>query len=154
MASRSLILLGQVVPNIKRNACKVRIRRLELDQNLLMYFKKENFLFAHDPEKKCKVGDIVLVKELPQKLTTLITHSVEVVYPYGDVTCPVTGRKVVVSQYRDEVEKTTQLYGKSSKAFDYEKAPPRGYQEGKRDFSHQETYQKYHEDGTDQPFAV
>ncbi|XP_055687150.1 28S ribosomal protein S17, mitochondrial [Lutzomyia longipalpis] len=153
MASRNLILLGQVVPNIKRNACKVRIRRMDLDQNLLMYFKKEEFVFAHDPEKKCKVGDIVLVKELPQKLSTLITHSVDVVYPFGDVTCPVTGKKVVVGKYRDHVEEATQLYGKSEKAFDYTKAPPRGRQEGIRDFSHQETYKKYHEDGKDQPFA-
>lgn len=120
----------------------------------MQYFKKEEFLFAHDPQKKCKVGDIVLVKELPQKLTTLITHSVDVVYPYGDVTCPLTGKKVVVGNYRDQIEEANQLYGKSSKAFDYDKAPPRGRLEDKRDFSHQETYMKYHDDGKDQPFAV
>ena len=42
------------------------------------YFKKDETYFVHDPSKKCKSGDIVLIKELPQKLTNLITHSVQV----------------------------------------------------------------------------
>jgi small subunit ribosomal protein S17 len=44
---------------------------------------------------------MVLIQQLPQKFTRLITHKVlEVVYPCGDVTEPVTGKKVVVSKYR------------------------------------------------------
>ena len=119
------------------------------------YFKKDEFYFVQDPSKKCKTGDIVLIKELPQKLTRLITHSIEeIVYPLGDVTDPITGKKVTVGKYREDIEEANQLFGKSSGAFDYEKAPPRGRLEGSRDFSHQETYIKYHEDGKDQPFAV
>lgn len=72
----------------------------------------------------------------------------------GDITDPVTGKKVVVGKYRDEVEEANQLYGKSAKAFDYSKAPGRGRLEGTKDFTHGETYIKYHDDGTDQPFAV
>lgn len=109
----------------------------------------------HDPTKKCKTGDVVLIKELPQKLTRLITHSLEeIVYPLGDVTDPITGKKVTVGKYRDDVEDANRLYGKSAQAFDYDKAPPRGRLEGTRDFTHGETYIKYHEDGKDQPFAV
>lgn len=97
----------------------------------------------------------MLIKELPQKLTRLITHSVqEVVYPLGDITDPITGEKVVVGKYRAEVEAANQLYGKRKDAFDYESAPPRGRLEGNRDFTHGETYIKYHDDGKDQPFAV
>ncbi|XP_055536430.1 28S ribosomal protein S17, mitochondrial isoform X2 [Wyeomyia smithii] len=155
MASRALMLLGQVVPCIKSNASKIRIRRMELDTNLNMYFKKDEFYFVHDPNKMCKSGDIVLIKELPQKLTRLITHSIEeIVYPLGDVTDPITGKKVTAGKYREDVEETNRLFGKSSEAFDYEKAPPRGRLEGTQDFSHGETYIKYHEDGKDQPFAV
>lgn len=109
----------------------------------------------HDPEKRCKSGDIVLIKELPQKLTKLITHELkEIVTPLGDVTDPLTGRKCVVSKYRDQIEEATQMYGKSKNAFDYEKAPPRGSQEGKKDFSHGPIYMKYHDDGSEQPFGV
>ncbi|XP_055378927.1 28S ribosomal protein S17, mitochondrial [Condylostylus longicornis] len=128
---------------------------MDFDKNLNMYFHKDEFIFAHDPEKKCKSGDIVLVKELPERLTRLITHSIqEIIYPLGDITDPITGKKVVVGKYRDEIEHTNKLYGKSDKSFSYEKAPPRGRLEGTRDFTHGETYIKYHEDGKDQPFAV
>lgn len=92
---------------------------------------------------------------MPQKLTKLITHSVqEIVYPLGDVTDPITDKKVVVGKYRDDIEETNKLFGKSENAFDYAKAPSRGRLEGTKDFSHGETYIKYHDDGKDQPFAV
>lgn len=98
---------------------------------------------------------IVLVKELPEKLTRQITHSIEkVVFQYGDITDPISGKKVVVGLYRDQINAANETFGKSDSAFDYDKAPPRGRLEGTRDFSHQETYIKWNEDGKDQPFAV
>lgn len=119
------------------------------------YFKKDSYVFAHDPLNQCKVGDTVLVKELPEKLTRLITHSVEeVVFSFGDITDPISGKKVVVGQYRDDVSEANRTFGQSSNAFDYSKAPARGRLEGTRDFTHQETYIKWHDDGKDQPFAV
>ncbi|KAH8389720.1 28S ribosomal protein S17, mitochondrial [Drosophila serrata] len=155
MSRRGLLLMGQCMPCIKQNASKIRIRRMEMDKNLNMYFKKDEFYFAHDPQKVCKTGDVVLIRELPERLSRLITHAVEkVVYPLGDITDPLTGKKVVVGKYREDIEMANQLFGKSSKAFDYEKAPPRGRLEGTKDFTHGETYIKYHEDGKDQPFAV
>ncbi|XP_016928092.3 small ribosomal subunit protein uS17m [Drosophila suzukii] len=155
MSRRGLLLMGQCMPCIKQNASKIRIRRMELDKNLNMYFKKDEFYFAHDPQKVCKTGDVVLIRELPERLTRLITHNVEkVVYPLGDITDPLTGKKVVVGKYREDIEMANQLFGKAEKAFDYEKAPPRGRLEGTKDFTHGETYIKYHEDGKDQPFAV
>lgn len=97
----------------------------------------------------------MLIEELPNKLTKLITHKVkEVVYPFGDITDPVTGKKVVVSQYRDDIDKEIDAYGRLESTFDYKKAPPRGWQEDKKDFTHRETYIKYHESGEDQPYAV
>jgi len=124
-------------------------------ENLLMYFKKDSYIFAHDPNKLCKSGDVVLVKELPQKLTRQITHSVErVVFNYGDVVDPITGKNVVVGKYREQIDAANETFGKSDSAFDYDKAPPRGRLEGTRDFTHQETYIKWQEDGKDQPFAV
>lgn len=51
--------------------------------------------YAHDPEQQCKTGDVVLIQELPEKLTTHITHKViKVVYPLGDVTDPITNKQV------------------------------------------------------------
>ena len=78
----------------------------------------------------------------------------EIVYQLGDVTDPITGKKCVVGKYRDQINEANELFGKSANAFDYEKAPARGSLEGTQDFSHGETYIKYHDDGTDQKFAV
>jgi ribosomal protein S17 len=65
------------------------------------YFSEFEYHYAHDPEKICKTGDMVLIQRLPKKLTRLITHEVlDVVYPCGDVTDPITGKKVVVGKYR------------------------------------------------------
>lgn len=148
--------LGTCMPSTRQNATKIRIQSLELDTNLLMYFKKHDFIYAHDPEKKCNIGDIVLVQELPEKLTRIIAHKVvNVVYPLGDITDPITGKKVVVSKYRDDIKEANQLYGENANAFNYDKAPPRGVMKDKRDFTYQETYVKYHEDPNDpQPYAV
>lgn len=35
-AAKQFILLGQCVPTVKQNATKIRVKRLELDENLLM----------------------------------------------------------------------------------------------------------------------
>ncbi|KAJ6642005.1 28S ribosomal protein S17, mitochondrial [Pseudolycoriella hygida] len=149
------ILLGQCVPSVKSQASKIRIRRMELDENLLMYFRKDSYVFAHDPKKLCKGGDVVLIKQLPEKLTRQITHSiVKVVYRYGDVIDPISGKPVVVGLYRDEIKATNEAFGKSDSAFDYDKAPPRGRLQGTRDFTHRKTYIKWCEDGNEQPFAV
>lgn len=88
-------------------------------------------------------------------MTTLITHTIEkVVYKLGDVCDPVTGKMVVKEQYRDDMEETNRLYGKSKSGFDYNKAPPRGRLEGDRDLTDQPTYIKYHDDGdTSDPYA-
>lgn len=119
------------------------------------YFKDADYVFAHDPTKVCKTGDIVLVRKLPEKLTTLITHKIEkVVYKMGDVVDPITGKSVVASEYREQIEAANELFGKSESGFDYNKAPPRGWQEGKRDFTDKETFRKYHVDGVDDPYAV
>nr|CAD7607199.1 unnamed protein product [Timema genevievae] len=123
---------------------------------LKQYFNKEEFIYAHDPEKKCKTGDIVLIQELPEKMTRLISHMVKhVVYPLGDIIDPLTGKKVVVGKYRDEIAEANELYGESENAFKYDDAPDRGWQEDKKDFTHRESYIKYHEfPDDDQPYAV
>lgn len=41
-AARKFLLLGQCVPTVKQNATKIRIKRLELDENLLMV---SNYLY-------------------------------------------------------------------------------------------------------------
>lgn len=100
-----------------------------------------------------KTGDVVLVRELSEKKTTLVTHAIEkIVYRLGDVTDPVTNKPVVADEYRDIIAERNELYGKVANAFEYEKAPPRGRLEGKLDFTDKPTYTKYYAE-CDDPYA-
>ncbi|KAJ8925821.1 hypothetical protein NQ315_009672 [Exocentrus adspersus] len=153
------LMLGTCVPCLKQGAAKFRVKRLELDTNIHMYFANLDYVYAHDPQKLCKTGDLVLIEKLPNKLTRLITHRVkEVVCPLGDITDPLTGKKVVAGnfggEYRDHIKAVSKIYGEKATAFNYKNAPPRGWQEDKKDFSHVDTYVKYHETGEPQPYSV
>ncbi|KAG7167205.1 28S ribosomal protein S17-like [Homarus americanus] len=71
---RNTLLIGQCIAHNTKNAAKVR------------YFPTQKSYFIHDPEEQCKVGDVVLIKELPEKMTKLISHSlVKMVYKFGDI---------------------------------------------------------------------
>nr|CAG4641298.1 EOG090X0GMQ [Eulimnadia texana] len=155
-ASNLFMMLGRCMTPDVKNAVKISVKRLELDKNLNMYFPAFETYYANDPNNQCKPGDVVLIKQLPQKLTKEITHEVkEIVFPLGDITDPVTGKKVVVGRYRDNVNWRNEMYGKNPEGFDYSKAPQRGSQKEKRDFTYQETYKKYHVfENDDQPYAV
>lgn len=144
------------MPSSKQNAVKVRVKQLEFDSRLLMYFNNYQFIYAADPQRVCKTGDTVLIRNLPKKLTRLITHEVvNVIYKLGDVIDPITGKPVVTGKYRYENEEAAKIYGKRPSAFDYDSAPPRGTQEDKRDFTHKKAYVKHYNDPDDpQPYAL
>merc|ERR1711973_977870 len=123
------LALARCMPSEINNAAKLQVKLSEFDSNLNMHFSKLETVYAHDPDKKCQPGDVVLIEALPSKLTKQITHKVKhVVYPFGDITDPISGKKVVV--------------GKNPSGFDYESAPERGWQKDKRDFTYQDTYRK------------
>ncbi|XP_043587831.1 uncharacterized protein LOC122570046 isoform X4 [Bombus pyrosoma] len=92
------------------------------------------------------------------KLPDFDTHLlmvVDVIYPLGDITDPITGKKVVAGKYRENIEKDAELYGNLESMYKYEKAPKRGITEGKRDFTAKKTYMKYSDDPKDyDPYAV
>ncbi|CAG7824619.1 unnamed protein product [Allacma fusca] len=120
-----------------------------------MYFPKFYPYYAHDPDKLCKVGDIALIELLEKQLTRDITHKIlQVVYPMGDVKDPLTGKPCVAVEFRDDMERRDQLWGKNENAFNYDEAPPRGWQEGRKDWSHKKGYKRWHDySDRDQPEA-
>ncbi|OXU20166.1 hypothetical protein TSAR_004698 [Trichomalopsis sarcophagae] len=148
--------MGKCMPSVKTNATRVQIPVFEYDDYLHMHFRKYQYIFAHDPNRLCKTGDMVLVQSLPEKMTKHITHKViEVIMPLGDVTDPVTGKKVAASVYRENIKKVNEFYGESKTAFKYDKNYKRGSLEDKRDFTHKPAYKKYYEDPNEpQPYAV
>lgn len=103
----------------------------------------------------CQTGDIVLIQALPQKLTKLITHEVkEVVYPFGDITDPITGKKVAKERYREDMDKQAEIYGKLDSSFNHSKAPSRGWQQGKKDFTEKPTYTRFHVFDKTDPYSI
>ena len=84
-----------------------------------------------------------------------ITHDIiDVIQRLGDVIDPATGEPVVADRYRSEIERTSKLYGESKSDFVYAKAPKRGSQKDKRDFSYRRTYKKWHQFKNDDPYAI
>ncbi|KOC66966.1 28S ribosomal protein S17, mitochondrial [Habropoda laboriosa] len=149
-------LLGVCVPSSKQNAAKIRIRRMDFDDHLLTYFTKYEFVYAADTKKCCKTGDTVLIQNLPDKLTRVITHKVvDVIYPLGDIIDPVTGKKVVVGKYRDTVHEDAKLFGELKSMYQHDELPKRGSMENKRDFTSKKVYVKHNKDAQDSdPYAV
>ncbi|EFX71705.1 28S ribosomal protein S17, mitochondrial-like [Daphnia pulex] len=153
--SKLASVLARCLPSDLKNAAKFKVKVMEFDTHLNMHFSKHVTVYAHDPSSVCKPGDVVMIDLLPKKLTKNITHQVnKIVYTFGDITDPITGKKVVVGKYRDEIEARNELYGKNPSGFDYTRAPDRGWQVGKRDFSDKDTYKKYHMFEHDEPYAV
>ena len=98
-------------------------------------------------EKKIEEKDVYKRKD--------ITHEIiDVIYKMGDVIDPLTKKPVVADRYREEIDKMAELYGKSNSDFDYKKAPKRGWQRDKRDFTHRRTYKKWHRFAKKDPYAI
>ena len=84
-----------------------------------------------------------------------LTHEIlEVIYNLGDVIEPTSQQPVVGDRYRSEIAKTAQLCRKSNSDFDYKRAPTRGTQKDKRDFTHRKIYKKWHNFPVKDPYAI
>ncbi|KAJ8372527.1 hypothetical protein AAFF_G00281780 [Aldrovandia affinis] len=89
---------------------KVRVTRLVLDTYLLKYYNKRKTYFAHDALEQCTVGDVVLLKALPERRTKHVTHELaEVVYKVGNVVDPLTGKRVAAYQYLEPLSDPAEL---------------------------------------------
>lgn len=89
-------VIGRVIGTNMVKTAKVRVTRLVLDPYLLKYYNKRKTYFAHDALQQCTVGDIVLLKALPEKRSKHVKHELaEIVYKVGNVVDPLTGKKVV-----------------------------------------------------------
>nr|CAG4649782.1 EOG090X0GMQ [Scapholeberis mucronata] len=154
--SKMSTLLARCLPSDLKNAVKLTVKIMEFDTNLNMHFSKHETVYAHDPSNCCKPGDVVLIDKLPQRLSKNVTHQVnKVVYPFGDITDPITNKKVVAGKYRWSSSLKPRCFScLNTYGFDYQTSLERGWQKEKRDFSYKETYRKYHMFDHEDPYAV
>eukprot|EP00096_Caligus_rogercresseyi_P004841 TRINITY_DN1939_c0_g1_i1.p1 TRINITY_DN1939_c0_g1~~TRINITY_DN1939_c0_g1_i1.p1 ORF type:complete len:175 (+),score=40.75 TRINITY_DN1939_c0_g1_i1:34-525(+) len=155
---KNKLLLGKVIPSILGGKnVKVRIPHFIYDEYFKAYFEKNAEVIALDESRASKTGDTVLLSTIEGSYDKNVTHSVkEVISKLGDVKDPFTRESVVGSEYRAQINKENTLYGRkrTTTDFDYEKAPPRGWQSGKKDFTDKPTYRKWHNFKKDDPYAL
>jgi len=154
----------------KQKVVDIRVPYYVYDEYFKAFFEHEWDFLASDGSELCKSGDTVLMRRLEDAAETsesaflqylaerqfwkeddkkkprAVTFEIlEVIYHLGEVVDPLTQKPVVAEKYVDQIEREGQLYGKYPQAtFDYKKAPPRGGQEGVRDFTGRRTYKKWH----------
>nr|ACQ58459.1 28S ribosomal protein S17, mitochondrial precursor [Anoplopoma fimbria] len=100
-------IIGRVIGTKMYKTAKVRVTRLVLDPYLLKYYNKRKTYFAHDALRQCTVGDIVLLKALPEPRSKHVKHELsEMVYKVSRVVDPLTGKRVEGTEF---VEPLTDL---------------------------------------------
>ncbi|XP_035034457.1 28S ribosomal protein S17, mitochondrial [Hippoglossus stenolepis] len=93
-------IIGRVIGTKMAKTAKVRVTRLVLDPYLLKYYNKRKTYFAHDALRQCTVGDIVLLKALPEARSKHVKHELaEIVYKVGRVVDPLTGKSVAGDEF-------------------------------------------------------
>ncbi|XP_060791227.1 28S ribosomal protein S17, mitochondrial [Neoarius graeffei] len=102
-------IIGRVIGTKMKKTAKVRVTRLVLDPYLLKFYNKRKTYFAHDALEQCTVGDVVLLKALPERRTKHVRHELaEIVFKVGAVVDPLTGKKVAGSQYLEPLTASTE----------------------------------------------
>ncbi|XP_026184666.1 small ribosomal subunit protein uS17m [Mastacembelus armatus] len=93
-------IIGRVIGTKMYKTAKVRVTRLVLDPYLLKYYNKRKTYFAHDALRQSTVGDIVLLKALPEARSKHVKHELaEIVYKVGRVVDPLTGKRVAGTEF-------------------------------------------------------
>uniref|UniRef100_A0AAR2JGC6 Small ribosomal subunit protein uS17m n=1 Tax=Pygocentrus nattereri TaxID=42514 RepID=A0AAR2JGC6_PYGNA len=102
-------VIGRVIGTKMRKTAKVRVTRLVLDPYLLKYYNKRKTYFAHDALQQCTVGDIVLLKALPERRSKHVKHELaEIVFKVGAVVDPLTGKKVAGGLFLEPLTESTE----------------------------------------------
>ncbi|XP_055036739.1 small ribosomal subunit protein uS17m [Misgurnus anguillicaudatus] len=102
-------IIGRVIGTKMKKTAKVRVTRLVLDPYLLKFYNKRRTYFAHDALEQCAIGDVVLLKALPERRSKHVKHELsEIVYKVGQVVDPLTGKRVAGRQFLEPLTESTE----------------------------------------------
>ncbi|XP_056588021.1 28S ribosomal protein S17, mitochondrial [Triplophysa dalaica] len=102
-------VIGRVIGTKMKKTTKVRVTRLVLDPYLLKFYNKRKTYFAHDALEQCSVGDVVLLKALPERRSKHVKHELsEIVYKVGQLVDPLTGKRVAGCQFLEPLTESTE----------------------------------------------
>ncbi|ETN75307.1 hypothetical protein NECAME_12477 [Necator americanus] len=113
------MLIGKVVKlsniGIEHVPCaQVRCSMNEFNIYLKKYFARSFEFWALDKQSKVDLGDTVLIRRIgmDERPTTTVAHTVDrVVFKYGNIVDPVTGKRVIKDEFSDEIELKKKLIG-------------------------------------------
>ena len=107
------VLLVKVLGGFSmKQTIKVAAPSFKFDDFLKTHFRENEEMMVHDPEEKGKQGDWVLIRKLPQPLSLQVKHQlIKVVYPNGEMVDPVTGRKCIGTDFVDDIDYDSKLFG-------------------------------------------
>ncbi|WKY01873.1 hypothetical protein Q1695_015689 [Nippostrongylus brasiliensis] len=91
---------------------QVRCSLNEFNIYLKKYFARPFEFWALDRESKGQLGDTVLIRRvgIDERPTTNVAHAIDrVVFKYGNIIDPVTGKRVIKDEFADEIELRKQL---------------------------------------------
>uniref|UniRef100_A0A1I7WKJ9 S1-like domain-containing protein n=1 Tax=Heterorhabditis bacteriophora TaxID=37862 RepID=A0A1I7WKJ9_HETBA len=111
------LMMGKVVQisniGIDRIPCaQVRCSLNEFNIYLKKYFGRSFDFWALDKESKGALGDTVMIRRIDgsHRLTANVAHSVDkVIFKYGNIVDPVTGKRVIKDEFTDEIILKKQL---------------------------------------------
>ncbi|XP_077448503.1 small ribosomal subunit protein uS17m [Stigmatopora argus] len=98
-------IIGRVIGTKMFKTAKVRVTRLVLDPYLLKYYNRRKTYFAHDATQQCEMGDVVLLKALPEPRSKHVKHELaQVIYKVGRVVDPLTGKRVASTEFLEPLD--------------------------------------------------
>ncbi|XP_077596299.1 small ribosomal subunit protein uS17m-like [Stigmatopora nigra] len=98
-------IIGRVIGTKMYKTAKVRVTRLVLDPYLLKYYNRRKTYFAHDATQQCEMGDVVLLKALPEPRSKHVKHELaQVIYKVGRVVDPLTGKRVASNEFLEPLD--------------------------------------------------
>ena len=113
LSSVMAVHLAKVLGGVTiKQTIKVAAPYFKFDDFLMCHFRENTEIMVHDPQEKAKPGDWVLVRELSEPLSIQVKHQLlQIVYKNGHMTDPLTGRKCIGTEFVDQVDQETQLFG-------------------------------------------
>lgn len=76
---------------------------------VFQFYNKRKTYFAHDALEQCSVGDVVLLKALPERRSKHVKHELsEIVYKVGQLVDPLTGKRVAGCQFLEPLTESTE----------------------------------------------
>ncbi|CAK8694798.1 small ribosomal subunit protein uS17m-like [Clavelina lepadiformis] len=95
--------IGKVTATEVSERARVLVQLNRFNKHLGMYFPENEPVTSYNPDNQAKVGDVVLIKKMPETRCNMETHQVEeVIYSFGFIVDPMTGLRVKGDEYLTE----------------------------------------------------